>query len=172
MIPATPKDIEEATTHLITACEMGLRQEQRASAKEKQVFARLMAAYEYTQAELILAMREVPRDPERFGGSSISVQDVERVVKKHRQMRARLKQQITARIMGDLLTEFPELDAKDFHVAGYDDHNNAMWRYVPNVKREGPRPLPVAVLDEPGRPDTGDRVEQAMKLDIAMKAEK
>jgi hypothetical protein len=124
---------------------MGLSEERRASDEEKMVFMRLLAAYDYTRAELIYAMREVPRDPERFGGRGVTIQDVERIVRQSRTMRARLDQQIDEEALGELLAEFPDdLGREDFRCSGFNQFDEPLYRYAPNVEKRGgpPRPVP------------------------------
>jgi hypothetical protein len=150
-IPATQEDCQAAATHLLTATEMGLSHERRTSDEEKMAFMRLLAAYDYTRAELIYAMREVPRDPERFGGRGVTIQDVERIVRQSRTMRARLDQQIDEEALGELLAEFPDdLDREDFQCSGFNKFDEPLYRYAPELKKHGGPPRPV--LEEKKRP--------------------
>jgi hypothetical protein len=150
-MPATQEDCQAAATHLLTATEMGLSQERRTSDEEKMAFMRLLAAYDYTRAELIYAMREVPRDPERFGGRGVTIQDVERIVRQSRTMRARLDQQIDEEALGELLAEFPDdLDREDFQCSGFNKFDEPLYRHAPDVEKHGGPPRPV--LEEKQQP--------------------
>jgi len=150
-VPATREDCQAAATYLLTATEMGLPEKRRASDEEKMVFMRLLAAYDYTRAELIYAMREVPRDPERFGGRGVTIQDVERIVRQSRTMRARLDQQIDEEALGELLAEFPDdLNREDFHCSGFNKFDEPLYRYAPDAEKHGGPPRPV--LEEKQRP--------------------
>ena len=141
---------------MLSATEVGLADQQRCTPQERAVFARMLAGYGYTRAELMLAMREVPRDPDRFGGRQASVQDVERVVSKNRRLRSMLRRGVTSREMGELCSSFPdEVDPDGFRCCGFNDRNEPLWRYAPGAPKPATEPVPV--LDEPAEPDTSNR---------------
>lgn len=145
--------MSEATTHLLTLCEPD------ASDQRAVMLTRMLDSYDYSRAELMLAMREVPRDPEashNYGGG-FNLADVHRVIEKNRQMRARLKQALTRKARDELLTEYPEtLDGDDFKCCGFNEHDKPLYRYAPNVKSHaGPPRAELDVDDLPG----ADRTE-------------
>lgn len=140
---------------MLSATEVGLSDALRSSPQERAVFARLLSSYDYTRAELLLAMREVPRDPERFGGRQATVQDVERVVSKNRRLRSMLKRAVSTGEVGELCTAFPEIDPDGFRCCGFDERNNPVWRYAPGTPK--PTMAPVPHVEEAPEPDTTNR---------------
>ena len=153
--PATPDDYLAAASHLMTVCEP------EATDARQQTMTKLLASYDYTRAELLLAMREVPRDPEASHnyGRGFNVADVHRTVKAHREARSRLKQQITASMRDDLCAEHKELEPTDFHCTSYNSVNEKLYRYAPHVDFEPEGEAPVLPGDErpgSGRERTGD----------------
>lgn len=169
-VPATEEDVEKATAHLVALCEPA------ASEDRVNILTRQMKTYDYTRAELMLAMREVPRDPEAAHnyGKGFRISDVERIVKRSRKMRARLKQKLTRSAMMELLEEYPDaLDRGDFHPCGFNEHNEALYRYLPEVNRlpgqpnSGEEKKPKALLevdDLPGADRERDGTHKAMRL--------
>lgn len=155
-IPATAEDTAEAAAWMLSATEIGLSDAQRSSPQERAVFARLLRSYGYTRAELMLAMREVPRDPERFGGRQATVQDVERVVVRHRRFRSMLSRGVTTREKEELCGALAdEIDTDGFRCCGFNERNEPLWRYAPNTPKSSVQPTPV--LEEPAAPDTSKR---------------
>lgn len=150
--PATRSDVKAAASHLLTVTETGLGPDRRASDAEKVTFIRQLAAYDYSRAELLLAMREVPRDPERFGGRSVTVQDVHRVIRRSRIMRKRLKQSLDAEARDELIAEYPkELSQEDFKCCGFNKFDEPLYRYAPDVEdHAGPPRTELDVEDLPG----------------------
>lgn len=135
LVAATADDVAEAASFLRSATEMGLRPEQRLTDGEFATFVRLLDSYDYTRAELMLAMREVPRDPDRFGGAGVTVRDVERVIRRHRELRARLQQRVTARTRDELLVAFPELDPEAWGCVGFDERKERLYCYIPATSK-------------------------------------
>ncbi len=149
--PATARDAAEAASYLIAATEMGLPEKQRASDAERQTFVRMLTSYDYTRAELLLAMREVPRDPERFGGRAAGIQDVERVIRKSRTMRARLEQALTAQARDELCAAYPqEISAEAFRCCGFNQFNEPLYRYTPDVPSHAGPPRAELPDERPG----------------------
>lgn len=128
-LPATASDIQAAAAHLIAAVEP------EASSERVAVVTRLLAAYGYTRAELLLAMRELPRDPEASHnfGRGLNLADVERIVRGSRQMRARLLRPATMSAITALVEAHPELSLQDFRCCGFDERGERLYRYAPGA---------------------------------------
>jgi hypothetical protein len=158
--PAAPGDVAEAAAHFVAACEPAAGPDRIAGV------ARLLSTRSYTTAELLAAMRDLPFDPEASHnyGRGLNLADVERIVARYRQRRARLRQSITAATRDDLLAECSDLDPEDFHCCGFDERNAELYRYAPNVRLKGPRPAPTPMLDEPKAVTTDDRVRGVVKI--------
>lgn len=92
----------------------------------------------YTRAELLLAVREVPRDPEaghNFGDKGMSLSDIERVIRRHRTLVAKLTQRhlLTSVEVDKLCGDVYRLDRTHFGCSGFDQRTGEqkLWRYVP-----------------------------------------
>lgn len=137
-----------AVAHLLTLCEP------EASEARVQMITLLIASYDYTRAELLLAMREVPRDPEASHnyGRGFNLADVERVIRKSRQIRGRLQRPVTAQERDELLEEHPNaLSREDFACCESGGPGERRYLYVPDMRkpgRERRRGLPRAAASE------------------------
>ena len=127
--PAGQGDYAAAASHLMSLCEPD------ASDQRQQVMTRLLASYDYTRAELLLAMREVPRDPEAGHnyGRGFSVADLHRIVADHRQARQQLDRPVTAPTRDELCAQFDELRPQDFPCCSYNKFNEPLFRYNPDL---------------------------------------
>ena len=89
----------------------------------------------YTAAEMALLRAELPFDEEltsKLGyGRPVLAGDFERIVKRSRQMRAKLRSKVTAKEREQLLREHPELDRESFKQCAFDEYKNPLFIYVP-----------------------------------------
>lgn len=155
----------DAGSFLLQATEIGLAASNRAVDVERAVFARLLASRSYSRAELMLAMREVPFDPDRFGGRGVTVQDVERVVLRHRRLRAKLRQPMTAAEITEVCVAFPrDVSTDGFRCCGFDAHNQPLFRYAPEAPAATSEPTPV--IEDPDPPRRREGVGPAQLGDV------
>lgn len=151
-VEADAEDYKNAAKFLVSAVEP------EASPERAAFLARLLRTKEYTKAELGLVMRELPFDPDASHnyGKGFNPADVQRIVDEHRELRARLNQKLTSEQRDDLIARCPkEIDPDDFECAGFDEHDNPLWMYVPGIEHsDAPEPQPH--LDN-GSPPSRDR---------------
>jgi len=139
--PATEDDVAEAAKYLITAVEPD------ASDQRAKTIFRLLKTQDYSRAELLLAMKKLPFDPEASHnyGRGFNPADVERIVEENRKTRARLQQPLSSEQRDEMIAEHPEEIAPDaFHCCGFNAYDEPQWRYAPNpdTKREDINPEP------------------------------
>jgi len=146
-VPAGEDDYNDAAIFLLSAVEP------EAEAPRAQFVAQILKTREYSRAELALVMRELPFDPDashNYGGG-LNPADIERVVSRHRELRVRLNQRMTAEERDDLIAAFPEqIDPEGFHVAGFTRHDEPLFRYVPNTEADPQEPNPDLGSSMPG----------------------
>lgn len=141
---ATPRDCAVAVAAIVTATELGMAPDRRMTDGELAVFTRLVTAYQYTRAELVYAAREVPRDPESAHcfNRPVGPADVERVVRRVRELRARLSGELmpgqVARLIGEVAAAgLGELHREEhFRCCGYaSDGETKLYRFVGAAER-------------------------------------
>jgi len=170
-VPAGEDDYNDAAIFLLSAVEP------EAEAPRAQFVAQILKTREYSRAELALVMRELPFDPDashNYGGG-LNPADVQRIVDRHRELRARLTQKITSEQRDDLIAEFPEeLDPDGFRIAGWTQSDDPLWRYAPGVQAgSSPAPSPEEAREENGQlppPDATGAASQGNPNECASKA--
>jgi len=147
-VPAEPEDYDAAATVLISAVEP------EASEQRVAFLARLLKTKEYSKAEIALVMKELPFDPEASHnyGRGFNPADIQRIVDEHRTLRARLDQRLSSSQRDDLIAEFPEeVDPDGFECAGFNEYDEPLWYYAPDVDHEdAPEPRPQLGDGTPG----------------------
>lgn len=109
---------------------------------------------DYSRAELLLVMKELPFDPDASHnyGRGFNPADVQRIVDEHRALRARLGQALTSEQRDELIASFPdEIDPDAFHCCGFNSFDEPLWRYAPHVEADPKRPTPELDNELPGR---------------------
>ena len=137
---ATVDDICAACAYLLDMVEPECT-EARQSAVTRALLTR-----DYSRAELLLAMREVPFQNDYGKGLRLDV--IERIIRQHREDRAGLQRSLTRAKVVDLLERHPKaLQFDDFHICGYVEGNRdaPLYRYAPDI---GKPKEPVANLEE------------------------
>lgn len=118
-VPATPDDVADAASFLLASCESDTSDARTAAV------TRLLAAYAYTRAELVLAMRELPRYAKashRFG-RGLNIADVAEIIDENRRLRASIaKGGLSEAQVSRLLEITPNLSADAFGVVGHGEH--------------------------------------------------
>ena len=125
-----------------------------ASDSRMQTVARLLKTRDYTRAELMLAMKELPFDPEASHnyGKGFNPADVERIVSEHRKLRQKLSQPLSSEDRDELIAEHPEkIDPDAFHCCGFNSYDEPLWRYAPDVDTDPKKPKPDLGESLPGR---------------------
>lgn len=138
--PATEREARYAAAWMLNVVEP------QADPSRAALMGNLLASYGYTRAELYLAMRELPR--RNNFGQGFRLDLVDEVIRAHRQMRGRLRQALTVAQMQDLCAT-GEVDPDRFRICGYDDRNNPLFRYCPDLPAVPIRPAPEAATVEP-----------------------
>jgi len=157
---ATDEDYREAAAYLVAAIEP------EASEGRMQTVMRLLQTRDYSRAELLLAMKKLPFDPDASHnyGRGFNPADVERIVEKNRKMRARLQQPLSSDQRDEMIAEHPEeIDPDAFHCCGFNEYDEPLWRYAPNAG-DPKEPNPDLGESLPGRSRTesdtgGDTVD-------------
>jgi hypothetical protein len=147
-VPAEDEEYAEAAAYLMAAVEP------EASDSRMQTVARLLRTRDYTRAELMLAMKELPFDPEASHnyGKGFNPADVERIVSEHRTLRQRLTQSLSSKDRDELIAKFPEnINPDAFHCCGFNSYDEPLWRYAPNVDTEPKEPTPALGESLPDR---------------------
>lgn len=128
----------------------------------------------YSRAELLLAMKQLPFDPDASHnyGRGFNPADVERIISEHRKARTRLTQRLTSKQRDQLIAEFPdEIDPDAFHCCGFNSYDEPLWRYAPDVDSEPQEPNPDLGASLPGkdrkRQDTNGPTDLGSILDEA-----
>lgn len=146
-VPATAEDYSQAATYFVAAVEPS------AGAERMQMITRLLKTKEYSRAELLLAMKELPHDPEASHnyGNGFNAADVSRVVEENRRLRRALTHPVSTERKNELIVEHgDEIDDDAFHVCTYDKYDNPMWRYAPNTDGDPQEPTPETEDTLPG----------------------
>ncbi|WVM01038.1 hypothetical protein [Salinibacter phage 6_8] len=137
--PATEEDYATAAKHLLAAVEP------EASDQRSKMIYRLLRTREYSRAELLLVMKELPFDPDASHnyGKGLNPADIERIVEENRQTRRRLTRPMDSETRDEFITEHGA-DPDAFHCCGFDKYDEPLWRYAPNpdTKREDIDPSP------------------------------
>lgn len=144
---ATEEEYREAATYLVAAVEP------EASESRMQTITRLLKTRDYTRAELLLAMKRLPFDPEASHnyGRGFNPADVERIVEEHRKIRARLQQPLSSQQRDEMIAEYPDqIDPDAFHCCGFNEYDEPLWRYAPDVDSEPQSPTPDLGEGRPG----------------------
>lgn len=152
-MPATPADVSEAVAYMLNFADI---RGKGANDAVKAAHIRAIAKRGYSRAELMLAMDELPFRNTYGEGFRLDILD--EIVKEHREMRARLSRMLTAKERDEITDTFPEIDAKCFHVAGFDGKNEPLYRYVDG--RPAPDVPVTPLLEEsvPNRRESGGLV--------------
>jgi hypothetical protein len=163
--PATEEDYAEAAKHLIAAVEP------EASEQRSKMIYRLLKTREYSRAELLLVMQELPFDPDAAHnyGKGLNPADVERIITEHRKTRTRLQQPISSEQRDEMIAEHPEeIDPDAFHCCGFSAYDEPLWRYAPDADAEPKEPTPELPDHQPGaarqESDTGGSTVDFGKL--------
>lgn len=145
-VPATVDDLTVAAEHLITACEPG------ASEARAMVLAKMLRTRDWTRAELLEAMLEVPFRNSYGEGFRLDV--MADVVKESRERRALLRRKVTEAQMLDLCAD-PEVEPEHFACCGFTDANKPLYIYAPDTAPHKHAPKPDGeVEDDTPRRDT------------------
>lgn len=164
--PASDEEVLEATRYLMKMVEP------EAPEGRPTTMYNALKTRDYSRAELLLVMKELPFDPDASHnyGRGFNPADVQRIVDEHRQLRAKLDQALTSKQRDELIAEFPgEIDPDAFHCCGFDNYDNPLWRYAPHVDTDPKDPTPELGDGTPGaerqRDDGGSEpvpIEEAM----------
>jgi len=147
-VPAEDEEYTQAAAYLMAAVEP------EASDSRMKTVARLLRTRDYTRAELMLAMKELPFDPEASHnyGKGFNPADVERIVDEHRTLRRRLTQPLSSEDRDNLIAEFSDkIDPDAFHCCGFNSYDEPLWRYAPDVEAQPKEPQPDLGESLPGR---------------------
>ena len=147
-VEATGQEVEKAAAYLVAAVEP------EASDSRMQTVTRLLKTRDYSRAELLLAMKRLPFDPDASHnyGRGFNPADVERIVEESRKTRARLQQPLSSEQRDEMIAEHPkEIDPDAFHCCGFNEYDEPLWRYAPNVDSEPKEPEPDLGESLPGR---------------------
>ena len=148
-VEAEPEEYEQAAAYLVAAVEP------EASDSRMQTVTRLLKTRDYSRAELLLAMKRLPFDPDASHnyGRGFNPADVERIVEEHRKTQARLQHPLSSRQRDEIIAEHPkEIDPDDFECAGFDEYDNPLWLYAPTVDHDSaPEPRPQLEETTPNR---------------------
>ena len=154
---AEPEEYEQAAAYMVAAVEPD------ASEGRMQTVTRLLKTRDYSRAELLLAMKRLPFDPDASHnyGRGFNPADVERIVEEHRVLRAKLSQPLSSGDRDELIAEHPEkIDPDAFHRCGFNSHDEPQWMYAPDAEAEPKEPNPNLGESHPGRnrqkSDTGE----------------
>lgn len=146
-VEADEEEYEKAAAYLVAAVEP------EASEGRMQTIARLLKTRDYTRAELLLAMKRLPFDPEASHnyGRGFNPADVERIVGEQRKTRARLQQPLSSEQRDEMIAEHPEeIDPDAFHCCGFNAYDEPQWRYAPNAEADPKEPNPDLGESRPG----------------------
>jgi hypothetical protein len=150
LVPATLGDVSDAAEFLLAVLDPAAAE----NPNRVVMLTRLLATRDYTAAELDLVKREAPF--RNHYGQGLKLDVLQEIVDEHREVRARLARPITARERDALLDRLHAegVTPEHFPCCGFNERNEPLYRY-----RAEPLtgPPPVALLDEPKRPDTSDR---------------
>jgi len=161
-VEAGPEEYEHAAAYMVAAVEP------EASESRMQTISRLLKTRDYSRGELLLAMKELPFDPDASHnfGRGFNPADVERIVKEHRKTRARLTQPLSSDQRDEMIAEHPdEIDPDAFHCCGFNSYNEPLWRYAPNAQATQRTPNPNLGEARPGaNREESDTDEEALSL--------
>jgi len=146
-VQAQEEEYEQAAAYLVAAVEP------EASEGRMQTISRLLKTRDYSRAELLLAMKRLPFDPDASHnyGRGFNPADVERIVEEHRKTRARLQQPLSSEQRDEMIAEHPdEIDPDAFHCCGFNSYDEPQWRYAPDADAEPKEPNPDLGEARPG----------------------
>jgi hypothetical protein len=138
-VDAEPEEYEQAAAYMVAAVEPS------ASEGRMQTISRLLKTRDYSRAELLLAMKRLPFDPDASHnyGRGFNPADVERIVSEHRTLRAKLGQPLSSDDRDELIAEFPDkIDPDAFHCCGFNSYDEPQWMYAPGAEAEPKEPNP------------------------------
>jgi len=147
-VKAAEEEVEQAAAYLVAAVEP------EASDSRMQTVTRLLKTRDYSRAELLLAMKRLPFDPDASHnyGRGFNPADVERIVEENRTTRARLQQPLSSEQRDEMIAEHPkEIDPDAFHCCGFNSYDEPLWRYAPSVESQPKEPEPGLGESLPGR---------------------
>ena len=128
--PATREMVAAVVSYVLTMSQQDVA--------DKRLAMLTKAVHErgYSAAEMALLREELPFDEEltsKLGyGRPVLAGDFERIVKRSRQMRAKLRAKVSAKEREELLAEHPELDRERFKQCAFDEYKNPLFIYVTN----------------------------------------
>lgn len=172
-IEATEEEVMEAAAFLITAVEP------EASDQRVQMIARLLKMRDYTRAELLLVMRELPFDSDAAHnyGRGLNPADVERIIQANREIRAKATKLMSSQERDELIAKCPDrVDPDDFHLSTYNSYDEPLWAYNPGLDSNPRQPRPKLEESTPGKyrsrdEDSGDILELGPLLDRVLEDE-
>ena len=115
--------------------------EPEASDKRVRTITRLLKSRDYTRAELLLAMKRLPFDPDASHnyGRGFNPADVERIIDENRELRQKLSRPLSSEERDELITEHSaKIDPDAFHCCGFNKYDEPRWRYVPDPETKRP----------------------------------
>ena len=155
LVPATAEDVQAAASHLITACEP------EASQGRSTVLAKMLRTRDWTRAEYLLAMREVPFRNDYGKGFRLDV--MADVIRESRELRALLTRKVTEAQMMDLCAD-PEVEPEHFACCGFDAHNHPLYIYAPESGPHKHAPKAEPEEDDEPRRDNAPMSADAREL--------
>lgn len=160
-VEATDEEYRNAAIYLVAAVEP------EASESRMKTIVRLLKTRDYSRAELLLAMKRLPFDPEASHnyGRGFNPADVERIIEESRKTRARLQQPLSSEQRDEMIAEHPgEIDPDAFHCCGFNEYDEPLWRYAPNVDSEPRQPTPDLGEARPGAGRTSSDTDGETKV--------
>jgi len=146
-VEASEEEHEQAAAYLVAAVEP------EASEGRMQTIARLLKTRDYSRAELLLAMKRLPFDPDASHnyGRGFNPADVERIIQDNRKTRARLQQPLSSEQRDEMIAAHPEeIDPDAFHCCGFNEYDEPLWRYAPEAEADPKEPNPDLGQARPG----------------------
>ena len=143
--PATSKDLKVAAQHFLAVVEP------EASGQRLTTMYRMLKTKDYSRAELLLAMHELPFQNNYGQGFRLDL--VEKIIQENREDRAALARPVSSEERDRLIVRYPKcVDPDGFKCCGFYSDNRPKWIYVPAANADASGRPPTPTLEEKSQP--------------------